>query len=102
MRREHGEDSGFADEIVEAFTPVAAGAAPGNPEMLGYMLRGFFQNCRRHLAWDRDYILPEANERLTRGDLLELENKMRVHRADRELSARFRRERHQEIAGGNE
>lgn len=101
MRREHGIDSGFADEIVEALEPVAAGAPAENPERLGYMLRGFFENYRRHIAWDGDIILPAANERLTRGDLLELENKMRVHRADRELSARFRRARREVAAGDN-
>ncbi len=27
-------------------------------EKLGYMLRGFFTGVRRHLAFEREYILP--------------------------------------------
>ena len=90
MIREHGADQGFADETIEALQPLASGGSPQNPEMLGYMLRGFFESYRRHLGWERDVVLPEAAERLTRGDLLELESKMRVHRADRDLATRIR------------
>lgn len=46
---QHAEDEGLAFEIAMALEPVAAGAPPAQPETLGYMLRCFFNNCRRSM-----------------------------------------------------
>lgn len=44
---QHAEDEGLALEIAMALEPLSAGAAPEEPVTLGYMLRCFFNNCRR-------------------------------------------------------
>lgn len=46
---QHAEDEGLALEIAMALEPISAGAQPDGPETLGYMLRCFFNNCRRSM-----------------------------------------------------
>jgi hypothetical protein len=46
---QHGEDEGLAFEIALALEPIAAGLPPEQPETLGYMLRCFFNSCRRSM-----------------------------------------------------
>lgn len=46
---QHAEDEGLAFEIVLALEPIADGRQPPQPEALGYMLRCFFNNCRRSM-----------------------------------------------------
>ena len=36
---------------------LGKGKSPGNPEATGYMLRGFFEALRRHIAFERDHLL---------------------------------------------
>ena len=66
---EHATDESFAEELMEELTGLSLGARPGNPNMLGYMLRGFFENYRRHLHWETNVLLPLARRRLTEQDL---------------------------------
>ena len=58
LRREHVEDECAAQELAEALREPAAGHAVENCEALGYMLRGFFGSVRRHVAFERDHVLP--------------------------------------------
>lgn len=62
LEAEHCEDQGFAGELSGALSNVLEGGA-FNPEMLGYMLRGFFESVRRHTAFERDYLLPLIDPR---------------------------------------
>lgn len=57
LKAEHVEDECFADELTEALMTIGHGAAVANPEALGFMLRGFFETIRRHVAFERDHIL---------------------------------------------
>lgn len=57
---EHGADECVAVELAEMLEELLAGENPKNPEMLGYMLRGFFEGFRRHIAWERVVLLPLA------------------------------------------
>ena len=41
-----------AIEIAEELAQFVEDGRPRNPEMLGYMLRGFFVSQRRHIAWE--------------------------------------------------
>ncbi len=66
---EHATDESFALELMEELTSLSLGARPGNPNMLGYMLRGFFENYRRHLQWETNVVLPLARRLLTEKDL---------------------------------
>lgn len=57
LRFEHCEDECFAEELTEALHALAAGANDINIEATGYMLRGFFEAMRRHLAFENEYLL---------------------------------------------
>lgn len=72
LSREHAADEGFAEEIIDELECLRTSERPGNPDMVGYMLRGFFEGQRRHLAWEDAVVLPLARARLTAEDLREL------------------------------
>ncbi|MEZ5812529.1 MAG: hemerythrin domain-containing protein [Rhizobiaceae bacterium] len=55
LEAEHFEDQGYAGELAGALNNALESGAH-NPEMLGYMLRGFFESVRRHTAFERDYV----------------------------------------------
>ena len=69
LEREHESDTGFAGEIAELLDGLGCGTPVGNPEMAGYMLRGFFECYRRHVHWETVLVMPVARLRLTGGDL---------------------------------
>ncbi|WP_448114851.1 hemerythrin domain-containing protein [Mesorhizobium amorphae] len=58
LRAEHVEDESFADEVTEILLAVGHGEPVGNAEALGFMLRGLFETLRRHIAFEREHVLP--------------------------------------------
>jgi hypothetical protein len=60
LRFEHCEDECFAEELTEALHALGAGRAEINIEATGYMLRGFFEAMRRHIAFESEHLLREA------------------------------------------
>lgn len=58
LEAEHCEDDSFAGELHAAFTGVLCGEHGIGPNALSYMLRGFFETLRRHIAFEREHILP--------------------------------------------
>lgn len=56
---EHVEDECFAGELSEALLLLGRNGSVDNPEALGFMLRGFFEGQRRHVAFEREHVLPE-------------------------------------------
>lgn len=58
LHGEHWEDEAFAEEVHHELVAFAADRSDINVEKLGYMLRGFFVGLRRHLAFERDHLLP--------------------------------------------
>ena len=56
LTREHFEDECFAEELAETLRSLGDGGTV-NSEALGYMLRGFFEGMRRHIAFERDHLL---------------------------------------------
>ncbi|MFZ5677564.1 MAG: hemerythrin domain-containing protein [Pseudomonadota bacterium] len=77
---EHATDESFASELLESLEHLSAGRRLNNPEMVGYMLRSFFESYRRHIAWENTIVIPLARERLTASDLIELGKAMARHR----------------------
>jgi hemerythrin-like domain-containing protein len=69
LTAEHSSDMDFACEIAEALDSLGRGARAANPNMLGYMLRGFFERYRRHVQWETALVMPLARLRLTQEDL---------------------------------
>lgn len=59
LRAEHVEDECFADEVTEILLAIGHGETVENAEAVGFMLRGFFESMRRHIAFEREHVLPE-------------------------------------------
>ena len=58
LQAEHVEDECAAQDLTEVLLEIGHGAAVDNPEALGFMLRAFFETLRRHIAFEREHILP--------------------------------------------
>lgn len=58
LRIEHVEDECFANELTEILFKVGHEGVVANAEMFGFMLRGFFEGMRRHVAFEREHIAP--------------------------------------------
>ena len=81
LETEHDSDEGFASELIEQLEILARGGKTANANMLGYMLRGFFEGYRRHIQWEDAVIMPLAREHLSAEDLAALEQVMLKNRA---------------------
>lgn len=81
LEREHEADTGFAGELAESLDSLGRGLPVANPEMVGYMLRGFFECYRRHVHWETVLVMPVARLRLTGSDLATLGRAMEQNRA---------------------
>ncbi len=64
---EHAADRGLIVEIASAFMGRHERNGELNSQMLGYLLRAFFENCRRHCAWERNIVLPIIQQHLFGG-----------------------------------
>ncbi len=80
---EHAADTDFASEIAECLDTLGQGGRPANPEMVGYMLRGFFERYRRHVEWENTLVLPLARQRFGPEDLMALAARMNLNRTKR-------------------
>ncbi len=56
LTSEHCEDACFAEELTEALLILGSGGG-ANMDAVGYMLRGFFEGLRRHIAFEREHLL---------------------------------------------
>jgi len=74
LEAEHAADEGFAHELADELQLLADTGFARNVEMLGYMLRGFFERQRRHIEWENCVLLPLARQILIAADLAELQN----------------------------
>lgn len=54
---EHQKDEGFSVELSDTLSAFAAGREQ-NIGKLSYMLRGFFEGLRRHIAFEQEVIMP--------------------------------------------
>jgi hemerythrin-like domain-containing protein len=76
LEREHASDQGLAIEVAEALGGLHRGRRPENPEMLGYLLRCFFEGQRRHAAWEKLALYPLCRRWLAAGDVVELAQRL--------------------------
>ncbi len=58
LRFEHWEDESFAAELQESLCSFATGRDRSHVEALAWMLRGFFEGLRRHIAFEREHMMP--------------------------------------------
>lgn len=66
-KKEHRIHHGYAHEFHEFMNNQNIYGF--NPDMYGYMLRGFFEAIRSHLAWEDATLIPFTNHNLTPADL---------------------------------
>jgi hemerythrin-like domain-containing protein len=57
LKFEHVEDECFAEELTDTLTRLGSGDGTVNAEAAGYMLRGFFESIRRHIAFEQQFVL---------------------------------------------
>ena len=81
LAAEHSSDTDFASEIAESLELLGQGSRSANPDMLGYMLRGFFERYRRHVHWENTLVMPLARIRLNAADLEALAARMESNRS---------------------
>lgn len=67
LTEEHRTDEAFADEVCEVLMEWIAGERHHDAATLGYMLRGLFDNLRRHTARERDQLIGPACRCLASG-----------------------------------
>lgn len=65
---EHASDESHAHEAADEMEEALSLGHVPKPEMLGYMLRGFFEARRRHISWENAIIIPLARQRLSKSD----------------------------------
>jgi Hemerythrin HHE cation binding domain len=58
LRFEHWGDQEFALDVRHALREFVRRRDSANVDSLAWMLRGFFDGLRRHIAFDREYLLP--------------------------------------------
>ncbi len=58
MRAQHGEDECFAGDVTEILLAIGHGETVENAEAVGFIMRGFFVSLRRHIAFEREHVLP--------------------------------------------
>lgn len=58
LKEEHIADECAAAELSEVLLRIGHGGGIDNPEALGFMLRALFQALRRHVAFEREHVLP--------------------------------------------
>lgn len=58
LRFEHWEDESYAEEVTDSLIEFGRGEGTTDGEKLGYMLRGFFEGLRRHMAFETEHLLP--------------------------------------------
>lgn len=63
---EHQEDESFAEEAAEALLDWGLCTDRRGSEITGYMLRGLFETLRRHVAFEREYLIAPVEASLAR------------------------------------
>lgn len=58
LRFEHYGDMCFAEDLQDALLALGRGESRLSAETAGYMLRGFFESVRRHVAFEREMLTP--------------------------------------------
>lgn len=57
LQYEHWQDEAFADEICECLLTIVQTRCVDCADKLSYMLRGFFEGLRRHLAFEQEHLV---------------------------------------------
>ena len=69
LRFEHWEDESFAEELSDSLRQYGSAEGGRDGEKLSYMLRGFFDGLRRHMAFEAEHLLPMLKVEITANSL---------------------------------
>lgn len=58
LESEHHNDEDYAESVAQAIGCYVLCDDHRKAESLSWMLRGFFESIRRHIAFEREHILP--------------------------------------------
>ena len=58
LQYEHWKDESFAEEVSDGLIKFVSDSDHPSADTLAYMLRGFFEGLRRHIAFEAEHILP--------------------------------------------
>jgi hypothetical protein len=58
LKAEHVADECAAADVSEELLRIGHGGDIANPEALGFMLRALFEGIRRHIAFEREHVMP--------------------------------------------
>jgi hypothetical protein len=58
LRLEHHSDLCFAEELNDMLLAFGRGDDLMTPNAVGYMLRAFFESVRRHVAFEKEILVP--------------------------------------------
>lgn len=58
LKFEHWEDESFAEELRVCLVDLVKDRDLNQVNSISYMLRGFFEGVRRHVAFEREHIMP--------------------------------------------
>ncbi|MDD9909128.1 MAG: hemerythrin domain-containing protein [Ahrensia sp.] len=61
LRFEHWEDEAYAEELSDTLSRIGRGGPVRDAEKISWMLRGFFDGVRRHMAFEAEHLLPMLN-----------------------------------------
>ncbi|MEM7067427.1 MAG: hemerythrin domain-containing protein [Pseudomonadota bacterium] len=64
LKFEHWEDETSAEDICFALKQMVQSPEKANIGKISYMLRGFFDGLRRHIAFESEYLLPQLKNAL--------------------------------------
>ena len=78
LEYEHTMDRDLACELGDVLTDWVEERRNINPDMLGYLLRCFFEGWRRHTAWEQTILAPLCRQRLSAEDSRQLAPRLLV------------------------
>ena len=58
LKLEHQLDLCYGEEVQDMLKSYGEGRRELSPDAAGFMLRGFFESLRRHIAFEQDLLLP--------------------------------------------
>lgn len=65
LRAEHISDECFAADLTSILLKIGHGGPVDQAETFGFMLRGFFDGLRRHVAFEDEHIVPAIRNTLS-------------------------------------
>jgi len=68
LRLEHAGDEFAAEEVIEVLLSLGRNDPIQSSEATGYMLRGFFDNLRRHIAFEQEILGAALVQALAEGN----------------------------------